>query len=215
MSCCNSCCDPCRSTKRTIYYYTPNSCNPCCTPSTCPCPVPVPTPTSSVVYITNVATPTTVISGGTALPIGTTIPAGNTTVPAGTVTVINGYTGAPTTNIGGIISNNGFFTIPVSGTYNINANVTFAVPLSVAAGDFREVYIYKVSNATTLVTAIADQTAYPISGSTTSINVSANEEFLAGDRFFIAARQFTTGGASIDTVAAVGRLAVVRYYRQC
>jgi hypothetical protein len=213
MSCCNSCCDPCRSTKRTVYYYTPSSCNPCYTPTPCPCPVP--TPTSNVVYITNVATPTTVPSGGTAIPIGTIIPAGNTTVPAGTVSVINGYTGAPTTNIGGIIANNGFFTVPVSGTYNINANVTFAVPLAVTAGDLREVYIYKVSGATGIVTAIADETAYPISGSTTSINISANEEFLAGDRFFIAARQITSGGAAIDTVATVGRLAVVRYYRQC
>ena len=83
-----------------------------------PCIIPCPQPIQNcpqVTFISNIATSTTVVAGGVAIPVGTVIGAGVTTVPVGTVTVITGFTGSPTSNMGGIISNNGFFTAPIAG----------------------------------------------------------------------------------------------------
>lgn len=224
--CCKSC-NPCKTQCtckikcetpcQTVQYVSyPNYCQqPCaqtcqqyvCAPA---CPAPCPTPCPNITYITYIATATTIPSGGTSIPVGTIIPAGTTTVPTGTVTVINGYTGVPTTNDGGVIANNGFFTIPIAGRYIITGNNCFATPASVSATDFRELYIYTVNAVTGLVTVLADDSRTVISGSPTCINVAADANFGAGDRVFLAARQSTSTGATIDTVAATGRLAIVR-----
>jgi hypothetical protein len=177
------------------------ACPPACPPTvTCP----------TVSYITNIATATPVFSGGTSIPVGTIIPAGTTTVPAGTVTVINGYTGSPSSNVGGILANNGFFTIPISGRYVISANICFASVASVVSTDIRELYIYKVDALTNVVSQIAVDSRTPIAGSQTCINVATVADLLAGDRIFIAARQTNTAGVTIDTVATTGRLAITR-----
>jgi hypothetical protein len=205
------------------YYASGNNCcrNNCCKTTTCCQPATCQTVTYAVPqcapacpnvrYVTNIATATTVPSGGTAIPIGTTIASGITTVPAGTVTVINGYTGAPTVNEGGITSNNGFFTVPVAGAYDITANITFASVPSVISSDIREVFIYRVSAQTNIVTQIAVDSRTPIAASTTSINVSTAEVLAAGDRVFIAVIQTNAGAVSVDTVAVVGRLSIIRF----
>jgi hypothetical protein len=206
IKCETSCQTPCQTVQYVSY---PNYCQQPCQQYVC-APACPPAPCPNITYITYIATSTTIPSGGTSIPIGTIIPAGTTTVPTGTVTVINGYTGAPTTNDGGVISNNGFFTMPIAGRYIITGNICFATPASVSATDFRELYIYTVNAVTGLVTAIADDSRSPISGSPTCINVAADASFAAGDRVFLAARQSTSTGATIDTVAATGRLAIVR-----
>jgi hypothetical protein len=142
--------------------------------------------------------------------VGTTIPAGTTTVPAGTVTVITGYTGTPTTNIGGITQNNGFFTVPVNGRYVISANVCFSSVTTVTSTDSRVLYIYRVDAITGLVTLLAVDSRTPIAGSPTCINLATDADLAAGDRIFVAATQTNATGASVDTVAGTGRIAITR-----
>ena len=180
-----------------------------------PCPTPCPTPCPNVTFITNIATPTAVVTGGTLIPTAssnppgsTIIPAGSTTVPVGTVTVITGYTGTPSTNIGGVLSNNGFFTIPCTGRYVISADICFAAATVAPTTDFREVSIYRVDATTGIVSLLAIDSRTPIIGSPTCINVATVADLRAGDRIFIAARQ--NSGATILTEANIGRLAITR-----
>jgi hypothetical protein len=194
-------CNPCYTT-----CYT--ACQPACT-QVCPAPCPAPQ-CPPVSYITNAATPTNIPSGGTVIPVGTTIGTGITTVPAGTVTVINGYTGAPSTNSGGVIANNGFFTIPVAGRYQVSADVCFDTVATTLASDLREVTIYKVDNATGLVTLQAIDSRVPIATVPTCVNIATTVDFAANDRVFIAARQTNGAAAIIPTVALVGRVSITR-----
>jgi hypothetical protein len=122
------------------------------------------------------------------IPPGSTIPSGTTLVPAGTVTVINGYTGAPTTNIGGITANNGFFTVPVAGRYNVSADVCFDTVASTLTTDIREVTLYKVETTTALVTLQAIDSRLPIAASPTCVNIATTIDLAVGDRIFVAAR---------------------------
>lgn len=198
---CYSNCDPCQ----TVCNPCQTVCNPCqqqCFP--CPqtfCP--------NVSYINNATTSTTVVSGGVDIPAGTIIPTGSTTVPAGTVTVISGFTGTPSTNFGGVISNNGFFTIPIAGKYIITANVCFATTAGITPGDFRELYIYRVDASTGIVSLLAADSRPPVLGNNTCINISTNADLGTGDRIFIAARQVTSGGTSVTTVVG-SRIAITR-----
>lgn len=203
--------------------YCTNYCNPCqtvCQPTTCPSicqsycpPVCPPTPAPicpTVAYVNNITTPTAVPAGGIAIPAGTVIPANSTTVPAGTVTVINGFTGIPTTNIGGIVPNNGFFTVPIAGRYVLAANVAFASVATVAPTDVRELYIYRVDATTGLVTLLAVDTRAPVAGVPTNVNIATVADLNAGDRIFVAALQTNVPGAVVSTVASVGRIAITR-----
>lgn len=202
---CVSACTPCGTPCVTSSYLAP--CAQQCVEA---CPVPCPVPCTVVAYYTDIASSTAIISGGSAIPTGTTIPSGSTTIPANTVTVITGYTGIPTTNTGGVIPNNGFFTIPVSGKYAITATICFATVATTLTTDLREVYIYKVDATTSLVTKSANDSRVPIAGSNTCVNVSAYDNFNVGDRVFIAARQINGSSAIIDTVAGVGRLTITK-----
>lgn len=183
--------------------------NPCPQPCPQPCP-PTPPSCPAVVYITNIDTATAVPSGGMDIPVGTVIATGTTTVPANTVTVINGYTGAPSTNLGGVTANNGFFTVPMAGRYVVATNICFASVDTTTTSDMREVYIYRVQATTGVVTQIAADSRTPIASSTTCVNVSSVTDLAAGDRLFVAARQINADAAVINTVASVGRLAITR-----
>ena len=164
---------------------------------------------SNVSYITNIATASTVFSGGSSIPAGTIIPPGFFTVPANTVTVINGYT-FPSTNEGCIILNNGFFTLPCSGKYIITANVCFSAVDSTIPSDVRVVTIYRVDAITGLVTILGTDSRSPIVGSSTCINISTNAELCNYDRIFVAVRQTNEGGVPINTVAGSGRIAITK-----
>ncbi|XWV25515.1 hypothetical protein QJ856_gp0242 [Tupanvirus deep ocean] len=218
-TCCNPCkpqcvckpkCNPCQ------YVCQPQCPQPCvvtcpqpCIPNPPPCPQPCP-PCPTVAYVTNIPTATTVVSGGAAIPVGTVIAPGTTTVPAGTVTVINGFTGAATTNVGGITANNGFFTIPIAGRYVISANTCFAAVATVLATDVRELYIYRVDALSGVVTLLAVDSRTPIAGQPTCINLATVADLNVGDRVFVAARQINGGtGAAVDTTTT-GRLAITR-----
>ena len=187
----------------------------CPAPCPAPCPIPCPAPCPNVTFITNIATPTAVVTGGMLIPTAsstppgsTIIPTGSTTVPVGTVTVITGYTGTPLTNVGGVLSNNGFFTIPCTGRYVIAANICFAAATVSSATDFREVSIYKVDATTGIVSLLAVDSRSPIIGSPTCVNVATVADLRGADRIFVAARQ--NSGATILTEANVGRLAITR-----
>jgi hypothetical protein len=173
-----------------------------CQPTTCPCP--------NITYINGIASATTIISGGAPIPVGTVIIPGTTTVPAGTVTVINGYTGAPTTNVGGIIQNNGFFTVPTSGRYIIAADVCFVAPTLVSATDSRVLYIYSVNAITGLVSLLAVDSRLPIMGLPTCINLTAIADLTCNDRIFVAATQLSATGESVSTIAGTGRISITR-----
>lgn len=161
-----------------------------------------------VSYITNIPTVNSIFSGGTAIPAGTVIPSDSTTVPVNTVTVITGYTGLPSTNIGGVSLNNGFFTIPISGRYDAAALIGFASVASSLPTDLRSITIYHVNRTTGLVTILATSSQLPIVGSSTFINLATNGNFLAGDRIFVAARQINGAGVAINTVPNIGRFAL-------
>lgn len=165
---------------------------------------------TGVAYVTAIQTATSVVSGGTAIPVGTIIPNGDTTVPIGTVSTITGYTGVPSTNVGGIVQTNGFFSIPCAGNYNIIANICFSATGGALAADSRIVEIYKVDSLTGLVTSLAIDSRVPISDANTCINVAATDYFRAGDRVFIAARQTNGAAATVSTVAGSGRLSIIK-----
>jgi hypothetical protein len=192
-----------------------NSChnsfnNPCHNPCQNICQNPCP-PCPIVTFVSNIATPTVVPSGGILIPAGTTIPLGTTTVPPGTVTVIAGFTGAPTSNCGGILLNNGFFTVPLAGRYVISANVCFDIVTTVSPTDFRELDIYRVDHVSGIVTLLATDSRPPIAGSPTCVNIATVADLNSGDRIFIAARQLnTTTGTSVSTIANTGRFAITR-----
>ena len=213
-------CNPCCYSTKCTPVCNP-VCNPACTPVCSPynaynvCnpiyiqPTP-PTPVTSVAYITNSATQTAVPSGGAMIPEGTIIPFGSTTIPVGTVTVITGFTAAPTTNYGGVSINNGFFTVPIRGSYIVAANICFESVAAVAPTDLRELLIYRVAASTGLVTLIAADSRLPIVGSSTCINLSTAVHLETGDRLFVAARQINALAASINTLLSPGRFALIR-----
>ena len=132
-------------------------------------------------------------------------------MPAGTVTVINNYSASPTTNLGGVVPNNGFFTVPLNGRYSIATFICFAnVGSTVAAGDVREIYIYRVDATSGLVTTLAMDSRPPVANAPTCVNVATIADLNCGDRVFVAARQVTVGGTAIGTIAQDGRFAITR-----
>jgi len=215
-NCCNSCKPQCYNICQNLCNPCQQVCNPCqqvCNPCTTSCPVPCTTPCTTpcpqVSFISNTATATTVTSGGILLPVGTVIASGTTTVPAGTVTVITGFTGTPTTNIGGIIPNNGFFTIPCAGRYTITGNACFSSVVTVATTDYRQLSIYRTDATTGVTTLLATDSRNPISGMPTCINVATTADLASGDRIFFAATQTSTGGVAVN-VEAGGRYSITR-----
>jgi len=181
-----------------------NNCgqNNTCWPNTCyqpcaPCPK-ICAPCPSVTYISTTGTITTVLPGNE-IPAGTTILPNSTSVPANTVTVITGYQGTPSTYVGCISLNNGFFTIPVTGLYTLSITGCFAAPANaVTTGDYRRLFIYKVDSSTNLVTLLATDNRYPITGSPTCITLTTLGEFKCNDRLFFAATQLTSGATSSE-----------------
>lgn len=167
-------------------------------------------PCPQVTYINNIATANAVPSGGAIIPIGTTIPKFSTAIPPGTVTVINGFTVNNQTNAGGILYNNGFFKLPITGNYFINVNICFESVATVAPTDMRAVYIYKVDSTTNIVSIIAVDTRPPVAGNPTCICIATEDNMLGGDRFFIAVRQLNSTTGVINTIPAVGRLTISR-----
>lgn len=198
---CKQQCNPCNS------YNSYNYCDPCNSWNCNPCPKPTPV---VVAYITNTATTTAIPSGGTLIPVGTVITTGSTAVPAGTVTVINSFTAAPTTNIGGVTMNNGFFTVPVAGRYSATANNSFDTVSSTDSTDYRSLQIYRVEATSGVVTLVAVDSRTPIVGSATNINLSTEIDLACGDRIFVSALQSNIAAASINTLAYPGRLSLVR-----
>ena len=199
--CCKVKCNPCQTV------VCQPQCNQQCVVS---CPTPCAPICNNVTYIAGIPTANTIPSGGVAIPVGTIIPPGTTTVPAGTVTVINGYTGVPTSNSGGIIPNNGFFTVPVSGRYIVSAYVCFSTVAISATTNVDALYIYIVSAATGLVTLAAVDSRSPVVGLPTCINIATDVDLNPGDAIFIAATQTNSTAASISTVAGSGRIAITR-----
>ena len=194
---CNPCapqCNPC-----------PAPCNPCANPcanpvsSTCAlCPTPCPAPCPAVTYITTApigtAIPSGVVGGTPVL-----IPVGSTTIPAGTVTPITGFSGTPTTNIGGITVNagTGQFTVPIAGRYFISGTVTFDAPVGFGAIGTRQVYIYKVDAVTGVISLLASDSRNAVVTGPTTITVSTAADLNANDRIFFAATQ--NSGTTITT----------------
>lgn len=199
------------------YYCWPNNncCNPCtpvcnpCTPVCNPCPIPIVNPCPPVALIMEPGAVTAVPSGGNAIPLGTVIPPSSTAVPAGTVTVITGLTAPPITNIGGITQNNGFFTIPLSGRYIVSATATFATPASVAAGDYRQLFIYRTAAGTGAVSLLATVSSVPVTAAPTSLNAATSADLNIGDRIFFAAIQ-TSADLSAINVNLSSRYAITR-----
>jgi len=179
----------------------------CPTPCPTQCPIQCPTPTPTCPTVTFISDLNTAV----VVPInGTPIVPGSTIIPA-TITVVNGFLGVPTTNIGGISQNGGFFTIPIAGRYIITTDICFAAPtLPVTATDTREVYIYRIDATTGIITLLAVDTRTPVSGTPTCINVATVADLHSGDRIFIAAiaRQPITSGATVTITS--GRLAITR-----
>ena len=193
-----SCCQPCYPPNNYCHTQLPPQC-----PEKCP-------ENLSVAYVTNIAGSTTVPSGGSFIPDNTIIVPGSTSVPSGTVTVITGYTGTPSTNVGGIVNTNGFLSIPVKGKYTIIANICFGGLSGSTSSDERIIEIYKVNGQTGLVSRLAIDSRPPvISSQATCINVSASDDFKAADRVFISARQTSSNSASVLTIANTGRLSIV------
>ena len=183
--CQTQCYNPCQTQCQTPCY---NPCPPACPP---PCPPICPT----VTYVASPATVTTVPSGGTPIPIGATTITG--------VTPITGFTGTPTTNIGGITVNpaTGQFTIPIAGRYLLSAFVAFA-PNSF--GGTRDVYIYKIDGSTGVITLLAANTT-PGNTSITSYNtVTTFDNLQVGDRIFFAATQNSGAPVTVTTESRFG-----------
>lgn len=210
---CNNCCcgysnywnSCCNCSNNCCYYPTVSYNYENCIPTPTPinnCPV--------VSYETYIASSTSIVSGGTSIPVGTIILPTSTTVPVNTVTVINGYTGAPTVNIGGVLPNNGFFTVPITGRYVITANICFSSVTTTTTSDVREVYIYKSAANTGLVTLLAVDSRNPISGSSTCINVATEADLAISDRIFVAVRQTNANSSVINTDPGTGRFTITR-----
>lgn len=202
--CDSNCYQNCGSNRCAVLRLCPVSCN-----GFYNCPPQCPPVINDIAYVNTVVTPTPVPSGGTPLPANTIIPNGSTAVPGGTVTVINGW-GAPSSNIGNLVSNNGFFTIPLNGRVIINTTVAFdAVATTAPATDLREVFIYRVAANSGLVTQIGAQTVVPVAANPTQVNVTAEDVFSVNDRVFVAARQIN-GAAAAVPVSAPTRISIFK-----
>ncbi|AEJ34930.1 hypothetical protein [Acanthamoeba castellanii mimivirus] len=202
-NCYTTCASPC------LPY--PTNCVQVCTssqPCPSPCPIPVPCPVTIVEYITTAPTATTIESSPTGMAL-TPIPVGSTSIPSGTVTVITGYAATPVRSIGGITLNSalGQFTVPLAGSYLITGYIGF----SYNAVGIREVYVYKVDGATSVITLISTDSRNTTATNPTYISYSAMDYFNAGDRIFIAAAQ--NSGSTITTTAD-NRIAITRMNRQ-
>jgi len=217
--CCPSPCQPCQ----------PNPCQPCqpcqpnpCQPNPCqqqqvfsPCLPRCSSPCQSqspcrppcdlgrcpnVAYITSSVVATSVPTGGIA------IPTGSTTIPGGTVTVITGYTGTPTTNIGGIQLNfaTGQFTISCTGRYLLSISICFiANPTGT-----REVYIYKIDAITALISLLASDTRNATVTGNTCASVTTVSDLNTNDRIFFAVTQ--SSGAVLSTASDTSRYIITR-----
>jgi len=172
-------------------------CQPVCQQPVCnPCQ-PVSNPCPNITYIALASIATTVPTGGTPIPIG------STTIPAGTVTVINGFTGVPATNIGGITLINGQFAVPCAGRYFISGTVCFVAN---AVGT-RTLYIYRVDASTGIISQLAANTVPAVSATVpTCVNASTAADLRAGDRIFFAVTQ--TSGANLDTTVTDNRFVI-------
>lgn len=133
------------------------------------------------------------------------IPPNSTIVPPGTVTVINSFSTTPINNNGGIIPNylTGFFTIPVSGRYNIAAYLSF----SANPNGIRNAFIYRQSAANSTINVMAKDSRNAVSVGTTNIAIGTNIDFNAGDKVFFAVSQ--NSGSTLN-INIDGRLTLVR-----
>lgn len=203
-----SCPNPCSTS-----YYNKNCCNscqparsPCVVTCPAPCPAPCPPVTCPAVSYITFAPTATLIPTGTVGVAPTPIPAGATTIPAGTVTPITGFTGVPTTNIGGVTLNttNGQFTVPIAGRYIISAYVGFSAnPVGT-----REVYIYRIDATTGIISLLASDSRNATVVGTTNATVTTTADLSAGDRIFFAVAQNsgTTLTSTSDSRFAITRL---------
>lgn len=160
---------------------------------------------NDIAYVDDIVAPTTITAGGAAIAPGTVIAPGSTIVPAGTVTAVTGF-GAPSTNIGGIVLNNGFLTIPITARVGLSATVTFDTAAAGALTDVRAVYLYRVAAGSGLVSLLAAQSQIPVTAEPTHVNVATEALLSAGDRVFLAVRAV---GAAPLTVTG-GRLAIFK-----
>ena len=120
----------------------------------------------------------------------------------GTVTVITGFPGIPTVNLGNIGSSpNGTFTIPISGIYMITAsanftNVSSTIPTTTPT---ITMYIYRI-NLTNLITQIGTimQNATVISSTIINVSNTITAELCAGDKIFFAVNT-TTSSYTVGT----------------
>lgn len=161
-----------------------------CPPTYCP---PPPAPTSTIV-ITNTNAITNVPSGAIpAIPI----PAGSTTIPVGTVTPITALNPIPTTSVGGITFNttNGQFTVPLAGRYLVSASVVF----SVNPTGTRQLYVYKITAASGIISLVSATGANAALSGPTYLNISTVAEMAANDRLFFAVTQDSGAALTIST----------------
>lgn len=163
-----------------------------------------------VSWINIIINPVAVPSGGAPIPVGTMIPIDSTVVPPGTVTLLNGFCGFPSVNLGGIIANNGFFTVPLSGRYVIFVNITFPSVGSVTPIDFRELFVYKVEYTDRQVSQIAVENKLPIAYNQTALNIMTVTYLQSRDRIFLAVRQLNSNGEIINTLPGSGRFSITR-----
>jgi hypothetical protein len=117
------------------------------------------------------------------------IPVGSTNIIPGTITVVANYSSTPIINIGGICydstKNNGKFTIPVSGIYNITCTASY---VSNPNGT-RSLYLYQISGSSGSIILRAVSCVNAVNGQPTSINISSVLFLATGDQIFIAGSQ--------------------------
>lgn len=162
----------------------------------------------AVVWSNSIFNPTSVPSGGTAIPAGNFVSFDSNILPNGTVTLISGFCGFPNVNIGGIVLTNGFFTVPLTGNYIIFGNITFQSVSGVTQSDLREISLYKIDFSTKEILPIVTNSKIPVSGSNTSLNIVGMDNLKGRDRVFMAVRQKNSLGQILDTVPGSGRITI-------
>lgn len=170
----------------------------------------MPMPTNnfnSITWVTDIALPTIVPSGGSPIPLTEIIPPTSTSIPPNSVTIISGFCGSPT-KLGAITLSNGFFTLPLSGPYMISGNVTFVQVSSTSTSDLREIYLYYVEHKTGMITLLAVSNVRPVAGSQTSLSVATTAYLNERGRIFMAVRQTNVLGQTLSTVPGAGRFSV-------
>lgn len=185
-------------------------CKPVCAPTPVPCSDgPVTLSTSPVII-------TTIVNSSPNVPITNgTVYNPQSFPPPGTVTVIGGFPGTTTVNLGNITAaSNGTFTVPTNGTYAISASVNFTYAYGTLPVNIPTItlYIYRINSAgiISLLASIVQNGASPTT-TVTNVSQTTTAELASGDRIFFAAN--TT--VSPYSVGNDSRFVITRLVKTC